>query len=210
MSTSINNKTLEKTIPSPLVKHFVEAVPPGKVLDIGCGKGHDSIFLAERGFKVIAMDTDKSCIDALSIHARQKNLSIIASQEDVRNFSFEENTYASIVAMNSLFFLPFQDFIKTISKIQTSLKKGGVVFITLFTTQDALFEKIQKENTAINQRSFINQKEEGWTFVKPKELPALFKNFEILFFKEEIIQDQGHKENPSPHTHAIARLVAKK
>jgi len=41
-------------------------------------------------------------------------------------------------------------------------------------------------------------------------LKNLFSDFEIIFYKEKIIDDQGHPGFEEPHQHAVARLVAKK
>ncbi|MFH1143153.1 MAG: methyltransferase domain-containing protein [Candidatus Eisenbacteria bacterium] len=42
--------------PSRLVRHFLALVPPGPVLDAGCGAGRDAVYMASRGRTVVAVD----------------------------------------------------------------------------------------------------------------------------------------------------------
>ena len=42
--------------PSPLVRRFARALPPGPVIDLGCGAGRDAVFLSLQGHPVIAVD----------------------------------------------------------------------------------------------------------------------------------------------------------
>ena len=59
--------TLER--PPPDLKRLCEtgAIVPGKALDIGCGEGFYSIYLASRGFDVLGIDLSERAIQ----HARQ-------------------------------------------------------------------------------------------------------------------------------------------
>ncbi len=42
--------------PSPLVTRFVADLAPGVALDLACGPGRNALFLAERGWRVTAVD----------------------------------------------------------------------------------------------------------------------------------------------------------
>lgn len=50
---------------------LVEAgrVPPGRAVDLGCGLGHDAIFLARRGFSVTAVDIAAAAISMARANA---------------------------------------------------------------------------------------------------------------------------------------------
>src|SRR5215510_10032146 len=44
-------------VPSEFAKDLVGLLPPGgRVLDLGCGEGRDSVFFASRGFEVTGLD----------------------------------------------------------------------------------------------------------------------------------------------------------
>ena len=52
----------EKIKPNKIIARALEFVSSGKVLDIGCGEGLDSVFLAKKGFDVAALDNSEYAI----------------------------------------------------------------------------------------------------------------------------------------------------
>ena len=47
-----------------------------KILELGCGQGRDSIFFASNNIDVVALDSSKVAVEALSKLTNEKNLSI--------------------------------------------------------------------------------------------------------------------------------------
>lgn len=76
-------ETYGLTAPHSDVVDMVEnyAVKPCKVLDLGCGQGRNSLFLADRGFDVTSYDLSPNMIESL--------LGIIA-KEGIRNIHVEQ------------------------------------------------------------------------------------------------------------------------
>lgn len=142
--------------------------------------------------------------------AKENNLSIKAELIDVRKFRFHPDTYEIIITMNSLFFLNGDDFKTIVENIKKSLKPGGIAIISSFTIDDSLFKKLENTANKIDEQNFQDNTGNSWFFLKEEELKNMFSDFEILFYKEIIAQDSGHKEWPEPHTHSIARIVARK
>lgn len=57
--------------PNGLVVEFVSSLPPGRALDLGCGEGRNTLWLATRGWSVDAMDFSQVGIDkARTVAAR--------------------------------------------------------------------------------------------------------------------------------------------
>jgi 2-polyprenyl-3-methyl-5-hydroxy-6-metoxy-1,4-benzoquinol methylase len=52
----------------------VTGLPPGRALDIGCGEGADAIWLAEQGWRVMAVDVSTVALDRTSSHAIQRDV----------------------------------------------------------------------------------------------------------------------------------------
>lgn len=53
-----------------LVRHLGEVAAAGAALDVGCGEGADAIWLAARGWQVVAVDWAGSALDRARAHAR--------------------------------------------------------------------------------------------------------------------------------------------
>ncbi len=53
------------------------------VLDIGAATGRNAIFLASRGYNVIAVDSSKQAVDELNEYAKKENLPLSALVSDI-------------------------------------------------------------------------------------------------------------------------------
>lgn len=63
--------------------------PPARGLDLGCGTGWTSIFLARRGYEVTAIDISPEAIEAARLHSREQRLTGL----DFICADYEELTY---------------------------------------------------------------------------------------------------------------------
>lgn len=82
--------TLFGEIPSLAAKRAVEIFKKDdttKILDLGCGHGRDTLFFAQQGLTVFALDYSQNAIDVLKRRAWSLGLSnsIVAMQHDVRD-----------------------------------------------------------------------------------------------------------------------------
>ena len=65
-----------------------DVIRPSKTIDLGCGEGFYSIYLASNGFDVLGVDISARAINYATINARQKNTNVRFQKHDV----LEENT----------------------------------------------------------------------------------------------------------------------
>lgn len=49
--------------PNPVVVEFAASLPPGRALDLGCGEGRHSLWLATRGWEVVGVDFSAVALD---------------------------------------------------------------------------------------------------------------------------------------------------
>ena len=182
--------------PSPLVEKYQKNAKQGSVLDIGIGRGDDSIFLAEKGFFVTAVDIKENIIESFKKRVSLESFKIEIVSKNIKDFDIKKNNYTLIIAINSLHFLEKKVFFNVLEKIKNGLRKGGICIIAVFTDEDPMVKEGKVGNNY---------------FPKAGELKNIFeKDFEVLFYKEAVINDKGHPGNESPHMHSVARIVAKK
>lgn len=62
--------------PGDFLKANIEDLPVGKALDLACGRGRNSLFLADRGFDVEGIDVSDIALDQAQNSAEERNLKI--------------------------------------------------------------------------------------------------------------------------------------
>ncbi len=108
-----------------ILEKFVEYLPEdASVLDLGCGSGRDSLYLIENGYSVTAIDGSKEMCELAEIHTGQ----------DVLNMEFDEldfeDVFEGVWACASLLHVEPKDMINILSKIYTSLKDNGILYMS--------------------------------------------------------------------------------
>ena len=57
-----------------LLAEVVSELRPGRALDLGCGEGADAMWLAERGWQVVAVDVSATALQRAAADAQERNL----------------------------------------------------------------------------------------------------------------------------------------
>ena len=73
-----------------LQSYFKNRAAKGNLLDLGCGQGRDSIFLASLGYEVTAVDSSKVGIDQMMNSANEKGVKINGMVQNVLSLQFDE------------------------------------------------------------------------------------------------------------------------
>ena len=90
-----------------------------EVLDLGCGVGNDTLYLTERGFKVIACDYSEVALD----HLKKQLKDVKTMQLDISQpLPFKENTFDLIIADLSLHYFDKKTTIEIMKEIRRILK----------------------------------------------------------------------------------------
>jgi SAM-dependent methyltransferase len=111
--------------PSLLVEQYVSLAACGKALDIACGTGRNSLFLARKRFRVEAVDISCTAIDRVAgLHP-----GITARCLDLDTWEIPENEYDLILNIR---FLDRRLF----PGITAGLKPGGVLIFESFTGEE--------------------------------------------------------------------------
>lgn len=159
--------------PSPLVQEFVNKVAKrsnsGQAVDIGCGGGRDSVFLAQHGWQMIAIDREQRVL------SRAKQLAQSISTElaiDWRACSVES---APCLPQHPLDLIVMVRFLNrsVVAKMSQMLKPGGYVVIQTFV------EGVEKMGSPKNP-NFILQK---------GELAKTFSAFDVIVDRIDYLKD---------------------
>ena len=192
------NKNIEKyydntenEMPNYTVKKFIELnVEPGNAVELGCGAGRDTVYLIRNGWNVLAIDRE-------DVETRIVSKLLV---EELEQFEFFKQRFEDIELENSNlvvanFSLPFcnkNDFKKLWAKINHSILKDGYFVGNFLGDKDEW--KIAKEKM---------------TFLTKDQVMELFRNFEIVEFKE-VEKDGLTGLGKMKHWHIFNVLAKKK
>ncbi len=106
---------------------IVADLPPGTALDLGCGAGGDAIWLAERGWRVTAVDISANAVRRLAETAEARGLPVSAARVDLAS-EFPEGTFDLVSAQ--YFHTPFElPRAEVLRKAAHALRPGGLLVV---------------------------------------------------------------------------------
>ncbi len=112
-------KPMRHTV-EPLIEKYIGEAEVGEALDIACGIGRNTHFLAEKGFLVDAVDISDYALSQV------KDMSTIKKFEvDLDTYNLEINKYDLIVNINYL-------SRRLLPQIKEALRDGGVIIFETF------------------------------------------------------------------------------
>lgn len=195
----MNNYTTSKTENTqpkiaPELRKYIKLLNGKEVLDLGVGKGYNSVLLSNFGFNVTGVDISNESLKYIEENFDCANLTLI--NKDVREFEIEKNKYDLILSSNVLHFMPKEDFLKIIKKIKENLKEDGLIYISVFSKEDpsSKLNKDFKENTCIS-------------YFSKEEILDIFSDFTTILISDEYSLDLVHG---NPHYHGMIKYVGKK
>lgn len=117
--------------------------PAGSLaLDLGCGEGRDTAFLAEAGFQVVARDVAPSGLEKARALLARRGIPLSRvdiAQADVRAFGYLPDTYDLTLATNVFQFLPPDEVPGHIKRLQSATRPGGLCAVGVFSAAMAVW-----------------------------------------------------------------------
>ncbi len=133
--------------------HRALFLPEEKVLDLACGGGRHSLFLARQGCSVTAVDIDTAAIRSLEA----PEIHIVDADLEQDDWPFEPEMFGAILVSNYLWRPLFDPIIAT-------LKPGGIILYETFAVGNEAYGRPKNPNFLL----------------KEGELLSIFSAFEIM------------------------------
>ena len=183
VSTGLFSRKVEKPIPPSawFTWHaglFRQGV---RVLDVACGTGRHALLAAEAGAEVVAVDSDRDRIKALTKEAGKRNLSIQTVEADLTIWGFDRDAFDVVMVFEYLDRARVADMLRAV-------RPGGYFLAETF---------------------LDSQRQQGWGptqdayLLKAGELAAIVQSFETILGREVIEMIDGRPA-------AIASVLAQR
>jgi SAM-dependent methyltransferase len=156
--------------PTPLLIETAQQLKPGKALDLACGTGRNSLWLAKRGWSLTAVDASSAAIETLGARASQFGLNVDAQQADLEGgeYTIEPSAWDLIAIC---YYLQRDLF----EPAKRGIVPGGVLLAIVHITERG--------------------EEPTHTRASPGELRTYFDSWEILHYYEGKPNDTAHRRS---------------
>ena len=167
------------------------------LLDIGCGVGIDSVFFAQKGLRVTAVDFSESGIEKLNQSIKDKKIkTIIPVLSDITNLKFSPSSFDVIYAHLSLQYFDNRTTTKIFNKLYEILYPKGLFFIKCKSTDDRRYGKGKEI-----EKDMYKLKGHNRHFFSKEYMAEKLKKFKILKIETT---SSTYKENRSSFIEAVA------
>lgn len=162
-------------------RDLVVATPGRRALDVACGDGRNSLYLAQLGFAVDAVDVSDVAIDALRSAAVARGLAVDARQLDLEAEPLPTGGYDVVVQLNYLQRELFE-------ALAGALTPGGLLVLETVTRAH-----VEELGHSFDPRFLLAE----------NELLTAFPGLRVRHYREGILERSGRPR-------AVASLVAER
>ena len=120
--------------PRPILVEFVEKgfVKKGMALDLCCGAGTNTVYLAEKGFEATGTDISPTAIEYAKKKAEQAKVKINFMAQNFLQLPFGDAEFDFVFDMGCFHHVKVEDRATFINGVHRVLKKGGGYMLTCF------------------------------------------------------------------------------
>ncbi|MBU7024344.1 MAG: class I SAM-dependent methyltransferase [Theionarchaea archaeon] len=170
------------------------------VLEIGCGKGRNCLYLAGEGLNVTGVDSDYKTLLSFQKLLREEGLSAAIACADMSALPFVKECFDLIMFIHVLTFIKECARQQTIEEARRILRKGGIIVLVERSHKDPLYQQgVEVEKDTYTSRGITHH------FFPKEELDSLLSPLKIAVMRESRIIDTSHGD---PHVHGIWFCVA--
>ncbi|MGD8570733.1 MAG: class I SAM-dependent methyltransferase [Gammaproteobacteria bacterium] len=116
--------------PNDFLANAVDKIPKGKVLCIAEGEGRNAVFLAEKGYDVVAVDASAVGLEKARKLARERGVSIETIVCDLAHFDIESESWDGVVSIFA--HVPPSVRKELHQKIVNGLRSGGTLILEAY------------------------------------------------------------------------------
>jgi tellurite methyltransferase len=151
------------TEPSRLLVEFSGLLPRcGRALDVAAGAGRHSVYLAQRGLAVVAVDGSRQGLERGREPARRRGAHVEWLEADLEQFELPHSKFDVIACF-------YYRHPTLYPKLARALSPAGLIFCETYTRE---------------QLAFPNGPKNPEHLLAPRELICAFRGLEIIFYRE--------------------------
>ncbi len=168
-----------------------------KILDLACGTGRHTLFLAEKGFHVTGTDISETALRIVRKEMKKRRIkNIRVCIGDMHKIPFKKESFDAVVCTRAIYHGKRKQIQKAIAEIHRVLRPKGLFLFNALTTNHPDY----RNGKRIEKNTFVHVHQSEYLvphhFFSKEETLALLKRFRILQFKPMHYSDlPGNKPN---------------
>jgi len=170
------------------------------VLELGCGRGRNCIWLARENFSVTGIDYNLRDLILLKDYVSPHGIPMNIVQNDVSALSFRENTFDVVLSLHVLTYIREEMRTKVAEEVKRVLRPEGLFVAVERSPKDPLY----KQGREIEKETYLLQGI-AHHFFSAQEFQTLLEPMEIAVIKESRTFDTSHDHL---HIHGMWLVVA--
>ncbi|AFH62226.1 class I SAM-dependent methyltransferase [Paenibacillus caseinilyticus] len=155
------------------------------VIDLGCGAGNDTLYLSERGYRVVACDASAEAL---------RRVKELVPEADVRQMDlteplpFADGAAQVVIADLSLHYFPWDVTVSIVREIGRVLRPGGTLLCRVNSVRDTAFGAGQGVRLEPDYYEWEGQRKR---FFDRKQLEELLREWELPELTESTMNRYG-------------------
>ena len=113
--------------PNRFVAEELADLPPGRALDLACGEGRNAVWLAEKGFRVHAVDFSEVALARARELAKERGVEVAWERADLRAWSPPDEAYDLVVL--AYLHIPWPEMQRVVRAAARAVAPGGLFFL---------------------------------------------------------------------------------
>jgi SAM-dependent methyltransferase len=178
------------SIDSWLVKHedILKQSQGTAVIDLGCGRGNNSIYLLERGYEVIACDYSEEALRSVKRYAPGAQTVFV----DMRDrLPWQTDSVFLIIADLSLHYFSSLETRSIIAEIKRVLRSDGYLILRVNSVNDVMYGAGQGN---LLEPYYYESEEGRKRFFDREHLASFFEEWTVLSINEEELYRYGKRK----------------
>lgn len=187
-----NKKRLRKQEPSQYVNVLVPLFKRRgvkRILDLGCGAGKYSVYLAKLGFIMVGQDTT-----TIGLKVAQQRLdaeeirNCVLINHDLTRLPYPGGSFDAVISTNAIHHNRLKDINRAVSEVHRVLRKKGILFINLTTREEIRMGRRLEKGTYMETKG--EEKGTIHHIFTRSEINSTFSKFRIIRLTPPTKEDQ--------------------
>lgn len=163
------------------------------LVDVGCGEGADSVFFAQQGLDVTALDNNKETLSGLKSYADDHGFSNITIENcNIIEYNYPKDHFDAVSCLLVGCCMRRSEFEKMLQAVKATLKPNGIMIMSLRNYLDQRFVEYASSLDPIEPNTYYKPEDccEIRYFIEKGRLKELFHGFEVLYYFEGMAPDK--------------------